>query len=280
MQVCLMVEGQEGVAWPEWVALAQAAESAGLDGLFRSDHYTSFHGAPGAALDAWATISALAATTGHIRLGTLVSAAPFRHPSELARVAVTADHVSGGRIDVGIGAGWFEEEHRQNGFAFLPVADRFDQFAEYVEILVRTWTSDRFDFRGSHFDLQGQRALPAPLQKPHPPVIIGGRGRPRSLALAANFAQEYNGAFLSLDDCSRLRSRLDEACKAVGRDPSGLSMSLMTLVALGRSESEAQERLSGMLAHFRGPQERCHAGTVDEMVTRMAQLMGVDHLAC
>jgi alkanesulfonate monooxygenase SsuD/methylene tetrahydromethanopterin reductase-like flavin-dependent oxidoreductase (luciferase family) len=123
MQVCLMIEGQEGVAWSEWSALARAVESAGLHGLFRSDHYTSFHGAPGAALDAWATISALAATTDRIRLGTLVSAATFRHPSELARVAVTADHISGGRIDVGVGAGWFEREHRQNGFPFPEIGD-------------------------------------------------------------------------------------------------------------------------------------------------------------
>src|SRR5487761_1843765 len=115
MRVCLMIEGQEGVTWDEWVALARAVESAGLEGLFRSDHYSSFHGEPGGALDAWATLAALAAVTSRIRLGTLVSPATFRHPSELARVAVTADHVSGGRIEVGVGAGWFEQEHLQNG---------------------------------------------------------------------------------------------------------------------------------------------------------------------
>ena len=195
MQVCLMIEGQEDVTWNEWSALAQATEAAGLFGLFRSDHYTSFHGDPGGALDAWATLCALAVITDRIRLGTLVSAATFRHPSELARVAVTADHISGGRIEVGVGAGWFEGEHRQNGFVFPAVADRFDLLTEYIEILVHSWGAETFDFEGRHFVLQGQRALPGPVQKPHPPVIVGGAGRPRSLALAARFAQEYNTAF-------------------------------------------------------------------------------------
>jgi F420-dependent oxidoreductase-like protein len=262
-----MVEGQEGVSWDEWVALARTAETTGLEGLFRSDHYSSFHNAPGAALDAWATIAALAAITDRIRLGTLVSAATFRHPSELARVAVTADHVSGGRIDVGIGAGWFEPEHHQNGFGFPPVADRFDLLTEYVEILIRSWTADTFDFRGNHFVLRNQQALPAPLQMPHPPVIIGGRGRRRSLELAARLAQEYNGSFLAIDDCHDLRRRLDAACLAVHRDPKTLGMSLMTLVALGDHGDEAHHRLTSMLTRFRGPRDRCHAGTVEEMTT-------------
>ncbi len=188
MQLCLMIEGQEGVSWSEWAALADAVESAALHGLFRSDHYTSFHGPPGAALDAWATIAGLGAMTSRIRLGTLVSPATFRHPSELARVAVTADHISDGRIDVGVGAGWFDAEHRQNGFEFPDLAGRFELLTEYVEILVRSWSADTFDFAGRRFVLEGQRALPAPVQSPHPPLIMGGQGRSRSLALAVRFA--------------------------------------------------------------------------------------------
>jgi alkanesulfonate monooxygenase SsuD/methylene tetrahydromethanopterin reductase-like flavin-dependent oxidoreductase (luciferase family) len=145
MQVCLMIEGQEGVTWSEWTALATAAEQQGLYGLFRSDHYTSFHAEPGPALDAWATLNALAAVTERLRLGTLVSPATFRHPSELARVVVTADHVSGGRVEVGIGAGWFELEHRQNGFPFPPLAERFDRFSEYVQVVVGSWGEEPFD---------------------------------------------------------------------------------------------------------------------------------------
>lgn len=271
MRVCLMIEGQEGVTWSEWSALGRAVESAGLYGLFRSDHYTSFHGPPGGALDAWATISALSAITERIRLGTLVSAATFRHPSELARVAVTADHVSGGRIEVGVGAGWFEAEHRQNGFVFPDLAERFDLLTEYVEILVRSWATDQFDFAGRHFVLQGQRARPGPVQAPHPPVIIGGRGRPRSVALAARFAQEYNAAFLPPEECSRLRARLDAACQRQNRDPATLSMSLMTLFALGDDDADADQRLARMLTHFGVPRERCHAGTVDDMATVLRQ---------
>jgi alkanesulfonate monooxygenase SsuD/methylene tetrahydromethanopterin reductase-like flavin-dependent oxidoreductase (luciferase family) len=264
-----MIEGQEGVTWSEWAALSTAVEAAGLYGLFRSDHYSSFHGAPGAALDAWATICALSAGTGRIRLGTLVSPATFRHPSELARVAVTADHVSGGRIEVGIGAGWFEREHRQNGFVFPDIGDRFERLTEYVEILVRSWSAETFDFAGQHFVLQGQQALPAPLQGPHPPLILGGQGGARSVALAARFAQEYNTAFVPLKECGRLRARLDAACHVAAREPSTLSMSLMTLVALGESSEEAEQRVTRMLSGFGAPRARCHVGTVDQVVTTL-----------
>ena len=265
MRVCLMIEGQEGVTWDEWVALAQATEAAGLDGLFRSDHYTSFHGSPGPALDAWATLSALASRTERIRLGTLVSPATFRHPSELARVAVTADHASGGRVEVGVGAGWFEGEHRQNGFPFPDVAERYARFGEYLEVLVGSWTAEPFDFAGTHFALEGQRALPAPVQMPHPPLIVGGRGKARSLALAARFAQEYNTAFTPPGECRDLRDRLDAACVAVGRASVSLPLSLMALVVVGTDHDDAEQRLERALERFRGPRDRCYAGTLDEI---------------
>jgi F420-dependent oxidoreductase-like protein len=260
-----MVEGQEGVGWDDWVALAQAVEAAGLHGLFRSDHYTSFHAEPGAALDAWATICGLAAITERIRLGTLVSPATFRRPSELARVAVTADHISGGRIEVGVGAGWFEREHKQNGFPFPPTAERFSMFAEYVEVLVGSWRAEDFDYPGKHFTLEGQRALPAPVQRPHPPLIFGGSGGRRSLALAAQFADEYNSAFLGADEATALRGRLDDACRSCGRDPGSLPLSMMTLVAAGEDRAEAEERLATMLRRFRAPRERAHVGSLGDL---------------
>ena len=181
-------------------------------------------------------------------------------------VAVTADHISGGRVEVGVGAGWFEQEHRQNGFPFPPVGERFDMFGEYVEVLVKSWMAETFDYTGAHFALEGQQALPAPVQSPHPPVILGGRGRKRSLGLAARFAAEYNSAFTSVEDFRELRFRLGEACSAEGRDPASLPMSLMTLLAPGGSESEATSRLDRMATRFRGPLDRCHAGTIDELV--------------
>ena len=168
-------------------------------------------------------------------------------------------------MEVGVGAGWFEKEHTQNGFAFAPIRERFDMLEEYVEVLVGSWAALPFDFEGTHFRLRDQLALPAPLQTPHPPLIFGGRGGPRSRAVAARFGDEYNTAFLGVDDSAALRSRLDEACAAAGRTPSSLPLSLMTLVSPGAGPAEATQRLERMAERFRGPRERCHAGTVEEM---------------
>ncbi len=272
MRLCLMIEGQEGVLWDEWLALARAVESVGLEGLFRSDHYTSFHAAPGPAMDAWATIAGLAAATSRIRLGTLVTPATFRPPSELARVVVTADHISGGRVSLGLGAGWFEKEHRQNGFPFPPTAERLSMLAEYVEVLLRSWRASQFDFRGKHFTIEGQRALPAPVQRPHPPLIFGGSGGPRSLRLAARFANEYNAAFLTPEEAADLRRRLDEACRVEGRDPGAVALSLMTLVAPGTDTADAEARLDRMLSVFRVPRARCQSGSLDEVESSLRDL--------
>ena len=186
MRVCLMIEGQEGVAWDEWVALARAAEDAGLEGLFRSDHYSAIVQPLAGSLDAWATLAALAPLTSTIRLGTMVSPTTFRHPSVLARLATTVDHVSGGRVELGMGAGWYKREHAENGIPFLDTKARFDLFAEQVEIVVRTWTEEGFDHDGAHYTLRGQTALPKPVQQPHPPLILGGAAKPKAAALAAN----------------------------------------------------------------------------------------------
>src|SRR5205085_4334914 len=154
MRICLMVEGQEDVTWDEWVALARACEEAGLEGLFRSDHYLTVQGRPDrGALDAWATIAALAAVTERIQLGTLVSPATFRHPSVLAKLVVTADHVSGGRVELGIGAGWHEPEHIAFGFPFPPAATRLALLEQQIEIMRRTWEPGPFDLRGRHHRL-------------------------------------------------------------------------------------------------------------------------------
>src|SRR5262249_27937291 len=145
MRVALMIEGQEGVTWEQWVALARAAEDAGLDALFRSDHYSAIIAPVAGALDAWTTLAGLATVTSRIRLGTLVSPATFRHPSVLARMATTVDHISGGRVEVGMGSGWYEREHLAQGFPFLDGKQRFDLFAEQVEVVVRSWSGERFD---------------------------------------------------------------------------------------------------------------------------------------
>src|SRR5947209_11185034 len=212
MRVSLMIEGQEDVGWDDWVALAAACEESGLEGLFRSDHYLSVMGQTGrGSLDAWATISALAAVTRRIRLGTLVSPATFRHPSVLAKMAVTADHISGGRIELGLGAGWLEEEHRANGFEFPPTEVRMELLAEQLEIVHRSWTEEGFSFQGRYYTLTDCNALPKPVQRPHLPLIMGGQAGPKSVALAARWADEYNTLFSTPDVCRKRRRTLERA---------------------------------------------------------------------
>jgi F420-dependent oxidoreductase-like protein len=228
MRVCLMIEGQEGVTWDQWQALATTAEAAGFEALFRSDHYMPLEGGPGGSLDAWATINALAAITETLRLGTLVSPATFRHPSVLARQVVTADHVSGGRVELGIGAGWHEGEHAAFGFPFDSVKDRFDRLAEQMEIVHRSWTEGPFDFEGRFYRLHQADPQPKPGRKPN--LIAGGSAKPRGAALAARWADEYNTVYGTVDECRERRERIAAACADQGRDP--IPLSLMTSFAV------------------------------------------------
>ena len=173
-----MIEGQEGVSWQQWLALARACEEHGVETLFRSDHYLS----PAApfereALDAWTTIAALAASTTRLRFGTLVSPATFRHPSLLAKAVATADHVSGGRVELGMGAGWMELEHRAHGFEFPSTRERVELLAEQIEVVHGQWTEERFSFEGKHYRLAESPGLPKPLQEPHPRLLVGGSAR-------------------------------------------------------------------------------------------------------
>jgi F420-dependent oxidoreductase-like protein len=240
MRLCVMVEGQEGVTWDDWLALARASEQYGYEALFRSDHYgpvmdAEEHGS----LDAWTTIAGLAAVTSTVRLGTLVSPATFRHPSVLAKSAVTADHISGGRVEVGMGAGWNEAEHRHYGFPFPPTRERMDIFAEQLEIVHRQWKSEPFSFEGEHYRLVDSDPRPKPVQSPHPPLIVGGGGGPRSVALAARWADEYNTVSPSPEECRALQERIADACARENREP--LPLSVMT--GLIREPDEAVRRL-------------------------------------
>lgn len=253
MRITLMVEGQEGVTWPEWVALAAAAEECGLDGLFRSDHLTAVYRPEAASLDAWATLAALAAVTSRIRLGTLVTPATFRHPSVLARLVTTVDHVSGGRVELGMGAGWYEREHTVAGIPFPEPRARFDLLAEQLEVIVRSWTEDAFDHAGAAYTLAAQTALPRPVQAPHPPLILGGTARRRGAGLAARWASEYNSLGASLPELLERRARLDAACAEVARDPETLPLSLMTTCVIGRDSAEIDERLQAARA-IAGPE--------------------------
>jgi alkanesulfonate monooxygenase SsuD/methylene tetrahydromethanopterin reductase-like flavin-dependent oxidoreductase (luciferase family) len=265
-----MIEGQEGVSWEQWVALAEACEEHGIETLFRSDHYLSQgDGGRRDALDAWTTLAALAARTTWLRLGTLVSPVTFRHPAVLAKSAVTVDHISGGRVDVGIGAGWMEPEHRAYGFPFPQLSERLQLLAEHLETVRTQWTDGP--------------AWPKPLQKPYPPLIVGGTGGRGTTEPAARFADEYNTFLADPAECARRRRRLDEACERVGRDPETMRFSLMTGCLVGMDESDVRERARRLLLR-RGEErgdadalvaryrERGVAGTPDEVARRLEEL--------
>jgi alkanesulfonate monooxygenase SsuD/methylene tetrahydromethanopterin reductase-like flavin-dependent oxidoreductase (luciferase family) len=270
MRVALMIEGQEGVSWEQWIALAEACEEHGIETLFRSDHYLSQgDGGRREALDAWTTLAGLAARTTRLRLGTLVSPVTFRHPAVLAKSAVTVDHISGGRVEVGIGAGWMEPEHRAYGFPFPELSERLRLLAEHLETVRSQWTDGP--------------AVPKPVQKPYPPLIVGGTGGRGTTEPAARFADEYNTLLADPDECARRRRRLDAACERVGRDPATMRFSLMTGCLVAPDASGLRERARRLLVR-RGDEggdpdalvkryrERGVAGTPDQVVGRLRQL--------
>ena len=287
-----MAEGQEGMTWSQWRALADAAERHGFDGLFTSDHYLSEQpGSDRDALDAWGTICALAAVTRRIRLGTLVSPATFRHPSVLAKLAVTADHVSSGRIDLGMGTGWFEDEHKSYGFPFPSGSERMDVLEEQVEIVRRSWDGGSFSFTGAHYEITRLDARPKPVQLPHPRLVIGGRGGPRSLALAARWADEYNSAMPTYEEIRTRRTALEDAFKRAGRAPDGARFSVMAPVLAGADRDELEHRAAAV-ARFLGDDDSdptaCLArlpdtwivGTPEQITTTLRELsaLGVDRV--
>jgi F420-dependent oxidoreductase-like protein len=252
VEIALMIEGQEDVTWEDWLALAAACEEHGVGTMFRSDHYLSVDDRrERGSLDAWATIAALAAVTEKLRLGTMVSPATFRHPAVLAKMAVTADHVSGGRVELGIGAGWWEREHEIYGFELPPIGPRLDALEEQMQVVLGHWGPGPFEFEGAYFSARELDALPKPVQRPRPPLILGGRGGNRSLRLAAKYADEYNTVMATPEEVRDIRARLDAACEAEGRDPAGLPLSMMTGWLVGADAAELRDR-AGRLSEWKG----------------------------
>src|SRR5262245_1867469 len=270
MEICLMIEGQEGVTWDQWLSLALACEEHGFDGLFRSDHYLSFeHPKERGAFDAWATLAALASITERIRLGTLVSPGGFRHPSQLAKSVVTVDHASDGRAELGLGAGWFEREHRAFGFPFPSDMERMEVLEEQVEIVHRLWDRDleQVDFEGRHYRLEACTSLPRPLQDPHPPLIVGGGAGPRSAALAARWADEYNVVSVVPAAARSKRDRVAAACEQVGRDPAEVRFSVMTRLLVGADEEGVRRNATALM------ERTGEDGDVDAFVDEMRETM-------
>lgn len=247
MRLRIFTEPQQGASYATLRRVATAAEELGFDAFFRSDHYLKMgnvSGLPGPT-DSWATLAGLAAETTRIRLGTLVTCATFRLPGPLAVTIAQVDEMSGGRVEFGLGAGWFEAEHRAYGVPFPPLRERFDRFEEQLAIITGLWETpegETFSFDGTYYRVHDSPALPKPAQRPRPPVIIGGGGRRRTPALAAKYADEFNAAFVSAADSAGLYSRIREACQAAGREPSSMAFSAAQVVCCGKDESELLRR--------------------------------------
>jgi F420-dependent oxidoreductase-like protein len=243
----IFTEPQQGATYQDQLRVARAAEDAGYDAFFRSDHYLSIgegSGEPGPT-DAWTTLSGVALQTSSIRLGTLVSPATFRLPGPLAIIVAQLDQMSGGRVELGMGSGWYADEHAAYGIPFPPLPERFDRYAEQVEIVTGLWrtpSGQRYSFAGRHYQLTDSPALPKPVQRPHPPLIIGGTGARRTPMLAARFANEYNVAFSSIETTRTQFDRVSAACAEIGRDPAGIRRSAALVVAVARGESELARR--------------------------------------
>jgi F420-dependent oxidoreductase-like protein len=277
-----MIEGQEGVSWDQWVALAEACERAGLEALFRSDHYLSGVAPERTAHDAWTTLAGLAARTTTLRLGTLVSPVTFRHPSLLANAVATVDHISGGRVELGLGAGWMTQEHEAYGFSFPPLRERLARLAEQLEVVHRLWTEERVDFDGTYYTLRDCPGVPKPVQRPRPPILVGGRAKPGTVGAAVRFADEYNLIGSSLEEYAGARGRLDEACERAGRDPKTLRLSVMTGFAIGPDRDAVREHARRTLERWgsdAAPEDavarfeaRGTAGTPEEFVAGLQEL--------
>ena len=251
MRLRIFTEPQQGATYDDLLAVARTAEELGFDAFFRSDHYLRMGGGdagPGPT-DAWITLAGLARETSRVRLGTLVTASTFRLPGPLAISVAQVDAMSRGRVELGIGAGWFADEHRAHGIPFPSTRERFDRLEEQLAIITGMWTTpvgERFSYHGRYYELTDSPALPKPVQQPHPPIIIGGYGTKRTPALAARYAQEFNLAFPPLEVYGEYVERVRQACTDSGRDPATLRTTVALVVCCGRDEAEFRRRANAI----------------------------------
>jgi F420-dependent oxidoreductase-like protein len=280
MRLRIFTEPQQGADYATLLRVAQATEDLGFDAFFRSDHYLKMGnvtGLPGPT-DAWITLAGLARETSRIRLGTLMSPATFRLPGPLAITVAQVDHMSGGRIEFGFGAGWFEAEHAAYGIEFPGLAERFERFEEQLAIITGLWETpegDEFSFTGKHYALTDSPALPKPAQRPRPPVLIGGAGPKRTPRLAARYADEYNVGFGSIEDTAAAFGRVRDACAVAGRESASMLYSAAQVVCGGKDEAELTRRA---LAIGREPDElRTHglAGSPSEIADRIGEFAAI-----
>ena len=275
MQLRIFTEPQEGAEYGTLLAVAQAAEQLGFDAFFRSDHYLAIDasGLPGPT-DAWITLAGLARETSRIRLGTLVTPVTFRLPGPLAITVAQVDRMSGGRVELGLGTGWFDAEHTAYGIPFPPLAERFDRLEEQLEVVTGLWGTAEgktFSFSGSYYTLTDSPALPKPAQRPRPPVLIGGGGERRTPRLAARFADEYNVPFDTVEASVAAFERVRRACQEAGRDPGSLVYSAAQTVCCGRDEAELARRAEATGEQLAELRRSGLAGSPAEIVDKLGR---------
>jgi len=272
----IFTEPQQGADYADLLRVAQTTEAAGFDAFFRSDHYLSMgpvDGLPGPT-DAWLTLAALARETSRIRLGTLVTSATFRYPGPLAVSVAQVDRMSGGRVELGLGAGWFEAEHAAYAVPFPRLRERFDRLEEQLEIITGLWATpegERYEFSGDHYTVTDSPALPKPVQRPGPPVIVGGHGPKRTPALAARFANEFNVAFSAPDAVVAQFGRVDAACAEIGRDPKELVRSVAQVVCLGADDAAVERRAAAIGRDPVELRDNGLAGTPEQVRDRLGE---------
>ena len=276
MKVRIFVEPQQGATYEQLLAVARATEALGFDAFFRSDHYLAMggDGLPGPT-DAWVTLAALARETTRIRLGTLVSSATFRWPGVLAIIVAQVDAMSGGRVELGLGTGWYDGEHTAYGIPFPALGERFERLEEHLAILTGLWATpvgEKFSFSGAHYSVADSPALPKPFQKPRPPLILGGAGAKRTPRLAAAYADEFNVPFHGVADTQAQFTRVRDACARRNRDPASLTLSAAQVVCCGADEAEIAARARAIGREVDELRTNGAAGTPDEVVARLREL--------
>jgi F420-dependent oxidoreductase-like protein len=274
MELRIFCEPQQGASYDQMLALARTAETEGFGAFFRSDHYLKMgdvSGLPGPS-DAWITLAGLARDTTSIRLGTMVTSATFRLPGPLAISVAEVDVMSSGRVELGLGAGWFEAEHSAYGIPFPPLGERFEKLEEQLSIITGLWetkSGDVFRFSGQHYSLADSPALPKPVQRPRPPIIIGGHGAKRTPRLAARFADEYNVPFAPYEVSRTQFERVDAACDAVGRDPGSVVRSVALVVCCGANDEDVARRAAAIGREVAELQENGLAGRPEEVAAKI-----------
>ena len=273
MEIAIMLEGQHGLTWPRWQRIARAVEALGFVGLYRSDHFTDANPPDIDSLELWVSFTWLASHTSRIEFGPMVSPVSFRHPVFTARMAKDIDDLSGGRLTLGVGAGWQVREHTNFGFDLLDLPERFARFEEGLEVMTRLLHSDTpVDYSGRYYQLHEAILLPRPQRPAGPPILIGGNGEKRTLPLVARYANEWNGVYLPPARYRTLNQQLDQLLTAAGRQPSSVRRSLMTRVIFGRTDAAVHAQLESNQA-VEGLRERgVVVGTANAVVEQLGKI--------